>query len=238
MKILLANNHLPWENGYNLSIADGVCHWQPGGVNRGGDGHIFKLQSRHRRRTMKCSPLTKTNLSKWWKNSACGGHCGKGWTSTMWKHHILCTGDEQANVISLLWGWMLNTKWCQAKWPPSLFWYQACHTLWGLGCQPGTLGTPMGYHGRPEDIIGGVPCQLFTLLWPLAAPSFSPSRSSLTPDGKSRLLIRRHLIQFILLNDVVTIFITLKNSLIWQHGSSLCDLWVISECALSVALIM
>ena len=59
MKILLANNHLPWENGYNLSIADGVCHWQPGGVNRGGDGHIFKLQSRHRRRAMKCSPWLK-----------------------------------------------------------------------------------------------------------------------------------------------------------------------------------
>ena len=59
--------HLPWENGYNLSTLDRVC-W-PGCVDRGGDGHIFKLQSQAAEEPWNAPPLTKTNLSKWWKKS-------------------------------------------------------------------------------------------------------------------------------------------------------------------------
>ena len=183
IKIPFANKNLPWENGHNLSTKDKVCR-QPGGVDRGGDHRqIFKLQEPPQE-NREMLPLTKTNLSKWWKNSACGGHiaakvgplpCENIIFST-WEMNklMLCFINTSLFTLGLDVGavqfWMMSNNM-----PTLLFWYQSCHRAWGLGCQPGGLV----WWASPEDVIGGVLCQLFTL-WPVQAPpSFSPSRSPL-----------------------------------------------------------
>ena len=115
---------------------------------------------------------------------ACGNHCGKGWRTSLLhvkKHHILCLGDEQALVtfhftcLFILIGLDVRKNYmmsCKMPTLPSLF---TSHTVSGLGRQHQVLWVFLRCHWGASTCAS---CSPYS--WPLAAPSFSPSRSSLS----------------------------------------------------------
>ena len=143
---------------------------------------------------MKCSPLTKTNLSKWWKKSY-------GMRQPLWQRLEDLSPPCEKTSYSLLGRWTsscyisfymplhFDRTRCEEKLhdvlqnahPPLPF--HVTHSVRPWPSAPGIMGVP-------QMSLGGVNlCQLFTLWLATGRPIiFTVKVQPQSPDGKSRLM--------------------------------------------------